>query len=62
MCTFNWFVGESLRIEDPVCLHFREAERDQIRITIEQLGGEGSTVELISPRYQEDSMEPDTVE
>ncbi len=62
MCTFNWFVGESLRIEDPVCLHFREAERDQVRITIEQLGGEGSTVELISPRYQEDSMEPDTVE
>ncbi|TVP92966.1 MAG: hypothetical protein EA347_01090 [Thioalkalivibrio sp.] len=62
MCTFNWFVGESLRIEDPVCIHFREAERDQVRVTIEQLGGEGSTVELISPRYQEDIPEPETVE
>lgn len=62
MCSFNWFVGESLRIEDPVCLHFREAERGQARITIEQLGGEVGTVELISPRYQEDIPAHDTVE
>ncbi|MFO8154285.1 hypothetical protein [Thioalkalivibrio sp.] len=45
-----------------MCLHFREAERGQAQITIEQLGSEGGTVELISPRYQEDIPAPDSVE
>jgi len=61
MCSFNCFVGESLRIEDLVCLHIREAERGQVSIMIEQLGQEQRIVEVISLQDEEDFAAPDIV-